>query len=36
VTDRHGAPLHFNAPIPKTAGVIATAPGVHRAIMARF
>ena len=36
VTDRHGAPLAFNAPLPKTAGVIAAAPGVHRAIMARL
>lgn len=36
VTDRRGAPLAFNAGHPQTAGVIATAPAVHGAIMARL
>lgn len=36
VTDRHGKPLVFNEGHPKTAGVIAAAPGVHRAIAARL
>ena len=36
VTDRHGAPLAFNEGNPKTAGVIAAAPEVHRAMMARL
>lgn len=36
VSDRHGKPLVFNEAHPKTAGVIAAAPGVHRAITARL
>ncbi len=36
VADRLGAPLRFNAVHPQTAGVIATAPALHRAIMARL
>lgn len=36
VTDQRGAALRFNAPHPQTAGVIATTPGLHDAIMARL
>lgn len=36
VTDRTGNDLCFNSPDAKTAGVIATNPALHRAIMARL
>ncbi|PJF09922.1 3'(2'),5'-bisphosphate nucleotidase CysQ [Pseudorhodobacter sp. MZDSW-24AT] len=36
VTDRTGAALRFNAPKAMTAGVIATNPALHQAIMARL
>lgn len=36
VTDRRSAALRFNAQHPQTAGVIATAPALHSAIMARL
>lgn len=36
VTDRTGNDLRFNSPDAKTAGVIATNPALHRAIMARL
>jgi len=36
VTDRTGKDLCFNSPDAKTAGVIATNPALHRAIMARL
>jgi myo-inositol-1(or 4)-monophosphatase len=36
VSDRHGAPLVFNTHHPKTAGVIAAAPELNRAITARL
>lgn len=32
VTDRHGAPLRFNNPIPLVAGVVAGAPAVQTAL----
>ncbi|MEL7099285.1 MAG: 3'(2'),5'-bisphosphate nucleotidase CysQ [Pseudomonadota bacterium] len=34
VTDKTGAPLRFNNPHPALNGVVAAAPGVHRAAMA--
>jgi myo-inositol-1(or 4)-monophosphatase len=36
VTDRHGAPLTFNNPTPRADGLIAAAPGLHRALLARL
>jgi myo-inositol-1(or 4)-monophosphatase len=36
VTDRHGGPLRFNSPHPQTAGVIAAAPALHAAFLARL
>lgn len=33
VTDRRGLPLSFNSPARQTAGVAATAPGIHGQIM---
>ena len=36
VSDRHDRKLRFNEGHPKTAGVIAAAPGLHRAITARL
>ncbi|MEC9433139.1 MAG: 3'(2'),5'-bisphosphate nucleotidase CysQ [Pseudomonadota bacterium] len=36
VTDAHGARPAFNRPEPKLAGLIAAAPGVHGAILARL
>ncbi|MDR7124331.1 3'(2'),5'-bisphosphate nucleotidase CysQ [Pseudotabrizicola sp. 4114] len=36
VTDRTGAALRFNSPGAMTAGVIATNPALHQAIMARL
>ncbi|MFN7225353.1 MAG: 3'(2'),5'-bisphosphate nucleotidase CysQ [Paracoccaceae bacterium] len=36
VTDRSGATLRFNSPTAMTAGVIATNPALHQAIMARL
>lgn len=34
VTDRHGAPLHFNNPAGRTEGVLAANPALHAAIRA--
>ena len=36
VTDRHGAALAFNGAPPQTAGVLAAAPGLHAALLARL
>lgn len=36
VTDRRGAPLRFNRPGAQTDGVLATAPGLHAALMQRL
>ena len=36
VTDRHNTPLHFNTPGAKRPGVLAAAPGLHAALMARL
>lgn len=36
VTDRHGAGLGFNAATPRAPGVVAAAPGLHAALMARL
>lgn len=36
VTDRFNAPLTFNAVHPQTRGVIAAAPGLHRALVQRL
>jgi myo-inositol-1(or 4)-monophosphatase len=36
VTDRHNQPLHFNTPDAKRPGVLAAAPGLHTALMARL
>lgn len=36
VTDRTGAALRFNAADPRAAGVLAAAPGLHAALMARL
>lgn len=36
VTDRTGAPLEFNTPRAMTAGVIATNPALHQAILQRL
>ena len=36
VTDRHNTPLHFNTPDAKRPGVLAAAPGLHAALMARL
>ena len=36
VTDRHNHPLHFNTPEAKRPGVLAAAPGLHSALMARL
>ena len=36
VTDRTGAVLEFNRPHPQAAGVIAAAPGLHGALLARL
>lgn len=36
VTDRHNAPLVFNAPHPKTKGCHAAGPAVHSALQARI
>lgn len=36
VTDRHGMPLRFNAPVPKADGLIAAAPALHRALLDRL
>ncbi len=35
VSDAEGAPLRFNRPDPRTPGVFAAPPGLHRAMMAR-
>ncbi len=35
VTDRTGAPLRFNAPDPRTHGIITAAPKVHAALLDR-
>jgi len=36
VTDRHGSDIVFNQTRPQSAGVIAAAPGLHSALMARL
>jgi myo-inositol-1(or 4)-monophosphatase len=36
VTDRVGLPLAFNSQTPMTPGVLAAAPGLHAALMARL
>jgi myo-inositol-1(or 4)-monophosphatase len=36
VTDRTGAPIVFNAAHPQSAGVVAAAPGLHSALLARL
>lgn len=36
VTDRRGAPLRFNRPGAQTDGVLATAAGLHEALMHRL
>lgn len=36
VTDRFGAPLHFNAPHPQTPGVLAAPPALHADWLARL
>ncbi len=36
VTDRHGAPLVFNASHPQTPGILAAPPDLHAALMARL
>jgi myo-inositol-1(or 4)-monophosphatase len=33
VTDRHGAPLRFNGPDPRTAGVVVARPALHAALL---
>lgn len=36
VTDRHGAELQFNTAVAKSDGLIAAAPGLHAALLARL
>jgi myo-inositol-1(or 4)-monophosphatase len=36
VTDAFGQPLHYNKPDPRAFGVLATAPGIHDAAVARL
>lgn len=36
VTDRHGKPLQFNAPIPRADGLLVAAPGLHAALLQRL
>lgn len=36
VTDRHGAALGFNAPLPQTPGVLAAGRGLHGDLLARL
>lgn len=36
VTNRHGAPLTFNNPDPRSDGLIAAAPGLHAVLLARL
>jgi len=36
VTDRTGAPIRFNAPGARAPGVLAAAPGIHGALLARL
>lgn len=36
VTDKFGTTLRFNAALPQAAGVVAAAPGLHKALMARL
>ena len=36
VSDRAGAALRFNTPLARNAGVVAAAPAVHRALIARL
>ena len=36
VSDRHGQPLTFNNPTPRADGLIAAAPGLHTALLARL
>ena len=36
VTDRHGKPLKFNAPVPRADGLLVAAPGLHAALLQRL
>lgn len=36
VTDRHGQPLQFNAPVPRADGLLVAAPGLHAALLQRL
>ena len=36
VTNRLGAPLHFNAELPRSNGVLVAAPGLHRELLMRL
>lgn len=36
VTDRHGQPLRFNAPVPRADGLLVAAPGLHAALLQRL
>ncbi|WP_136683381.1 3'(2'),5'-bisphosphate nucleotidase CysQ [Falsirhodobacter xinxiangensis] len=36
VTDRHGGRIAYNLPRPQAAGVLAAAPGLHEALLARL
>ncbi|WP_425098779.1 3'(2'),5'-bisphosphate nucleotidase CysQ [Tropicibacter sp. S64] len=36
VTDRHGAPLRFNNPVPQTNGVLAANPALHALLLDRL
>ncbi len=36
ITNRQGAPLHFNAQVPRSNGVLAAAPGLHSALLTQL
>ncbi len=36
VTNRLGHPLHFNAELPRSNGVLAATPGLHRDLLSRL
>lgn len=36
VTDRHGAPIRYNAPHPQSRGALAAAPALHGALIGRL
>ena len=36
VTNRQGAPLHFNAELPRSNGVLVAAPGLHHELLTRL